>query len=99
MTTNRNLKIIRLVPGLGLPEYMAFLFKQCEPIGYTRKAIEAGHLLKISYHPPYLELKCSNIHRITEEAKKKHLRIYKGRKHITITDGVYQARIYMPNTE
>jgi len=88
-------RMIRLVPGLALPEHMAFLLELCKPTRHTRKAIEAGHLLKIDYHPPYLELECRDVERVAEEAKRRRLRVYRGKRHVTVTDGVYSARIYL----
>ena len=85
----------RLVPGLAVPEYMGFLLELCEPIKYTRKAVEAGDLLRIDYHPPYLQLRCRDIEQVIKEAKRNRLRVYRGKKHVTITDGVYRARIYL----
>jgi len=71
------------------PEYMSFLLSLCEPVGYIRKVIEAGHILKIDYHPPYLQLVCQDVERVVEEAKRAGPRVYKGRRHITVTYGVY----------
>ncbi len=88
-------KMIRLVPGLAVPEYMAFLLELCEPVRRTREAVEVGDLLRIDYHPPYLQLRCIDVERVVEEAKREKLRVYRGRRHITITDGVYRARIYL----
>jgi len=34
------------------------------------------------------------VERVVEKAKKAGLRVYKGKRHITVTDGVYRARIY-----
>jgi len=67
----------------------------CESTGYTRKAVEAGHILKIDFHPPYIQLICRDIDRVVEEARRVGLRVYRGKKHITVTDGLYRARIYM----
>ncbi len=92
-------KMIRLVPGLAVPEYMEFLLELCEPIKYTREAIEAGHLLRIDYHPPYIQLKCMDVEWVVGEARKRGLRVYRGKKHITITDGVYRARIYLTDID
>jgi len=88
-------RMIRLVPGLAVPEYMGFLLELCEPVKHTRKAVEAGSLLLIDYHPPYLQLRCKDVERVIEEARRRKLRIYKGKRHITITDGIYRARIYL----
>ncbi|MEB3860666.1 MAG: hypothetical protein GSR84_00420 [Desulfurococcales archaeon] len=88
-------RMIRLVPGLAVPEYMGFLLEQCEPVKHTREAIEAGHLLKIDYHPPYLQLRCKEVEEVVEEARRRGLRVYRGKRHITITDGIYRARIYI----
>ena len=87
-------RMIRLVPGLGLPEHMGFLLEYCEPTGYTRMAVEAGDLLRIDYHPPYLQLECVDIEEVVGEARRRGLRVYKGKRHVTVTDGVYQARLY-----
>jgi len=54
-------KMIRLVPGLAIPQYMGFILKLREPIKYTRKAIEAGHLLRMDYYPPYIELRYKDV--------------------------------------
>ena len=89
------MKMIRLVPGLAVPEYMGFLLELCEPVKHTREAIEAGHLLKIDYHPSYLQLRCWDVDRVVEEARRRRLRVYRGKRHITITDGAYRARIYL----
>jgi len=88
-------RMVRLVPGLAVPEYMAFLLDYCEPTRYTRRAVEAGHLLRVDYHPPYLQLECRDVERVVEEARRRGLRVYRGRHHITVTDGVYTARIYL----
>ncbi len=87
-------RMIRLVPGLAIPEYMGFLLVLCEPVGYARRAVEAGDLLRIDYHPPYLELRCRDVEKTVEEARWR-LRVYRGKNHITITDGTYKARIYL----
>ena len=87
-------RLIRLVPGLALPDYMGFLLEHCEPTGYTRRALEAGHLLRVDYHPPYLEFWCRDVERVAEEARRRGLRVYRGKRHVTITDGIYRARIY-----
>ena len=87
--------MIRLVPGLAIPEYMGFLLEYCEPVKHTLKAIEAGSLLRIDYHPPYLQLRCRDVEKVVEEARRKGLRVYMGKKHITVTDGVYGVRIYI----
>ena len=88
-------RMVRLVPGLAVPEYMGFLLEHCEPVGYTRRAIEAGDLLKIDYHPPYIQLSCRDTELVVEEARRRGLRVYRGKRHITITDGVFRARIYL----
>ena len=90
-----KIRMIRLVPGLAISEYMGFLLEYCEPVKHTREAIEAGHLLRIDYHPPYLQLSCGDVKRVVEEARKHGLRVYQGKHHITITDGVYSVRIYL----
>lgn len=93
-------RLIRLVPGLAIPEHMSFLLEHCKPIKWTKKAIEEGHLLKIDYHPPYIQIACKDTEKVIEEAKKRKLRVYQGKKHITITDGVYRAKIYLePNNK
>ncbi len=88
-------RMIRLVPGLAIPDYMGFLLEYCEPVKHTREAVEAGHLLRIDYHPPYLQLVCRDVERVTEEARRRGLRVYKGKRHVTVTDGIYRARIYL----
>ncbi len=88
-------RMIRLVPGLAIPEYMGFLLENCEPVKHTREAVEAGDLLKIDYHPPYLQLRCKDVERVIEEARRRRLRVYRGNRHITITDSIYRARIYL----
>jgi len=95
MKRRSEVKFVRIVPGIAIPEYMSFLLSLCEPTGYTKRAVEAGHILKIDYHPPYLQLVCQDMERVVEEAKKAGLRVYKGRRHITVTDGMYRARIYI----
>ena len=90
------MRMIRLVPGLAIPEYMAFLLEYCKPVKHTKKAVDAGHLLRINYHPPYIQLICQDLKTLIEEARRRSLRIYRGKKHITITDGIYKARIYTP---
>lgn len=88
-------RMIRLVPGLAVPEYMDFLLQLCRPVKHTRKAIEAGSLLAIDYHPPYLQLVCNDINRVVEEARRRGLRIRVTKRYITISDGIYSARIYI----
>ncbi len=91
--------MIRLVPGLAIPEYMGFLLELCELVKHTEEAIEAGHLLRIDYHPPYLQLACRDVERVVGEARRRGLRVYKGKRHITVTDGIYRARIYLDEEE
>ncbi len=91
-------RMIYLVLGLAVPDYMDFLLEYCEPIGYTRKAVDAGDLLLVDYHPPYLQLRCRDVEKVVEEARKRGLRVYRGRNHITITDGIYKARIHLHHT-
>jgi len=55
----------------------------------------AGDLLKIEYHPPYIQLRCGDVKLVVEEARRRGLRVYRGKRHITITDGVFRARIYL----
>jgi len=95
MKQHGEVKFVRIVPGIAIPEYMSFLLSLCEPVEYTRKAVEAGHILRIDFHPPYLQLVCRDMERVVEEAKKARLRIYRGKRHITVTDGVHRARIYI----
>ncbi len=92
-------RMIRLVPGIAVPEYMGFLLEQCEPVGHTRKAVEAGHLLRIDYHSPYIQLVCRDPGKVVEEARRRGLRVYRGKRHITVTDGIYRARIYLEQGE
>jgi hypothetical protein len=33
--------------------------------------------------------------RVVEEARRRGLRVYRGKRHVTITDGVYRARAYV----
>lgn len=67
---------VRIAPGITIPDYMGFLLELCKPVKYTRKAVEAGHLLLIDYHPPYIQLKCKDLDRVVEEARKRGLRVY-----------------------
>jgi len=83
-------RMIRLVPGLAIPEYMGFLLELCEPVKHTKRAVEAGHLLRIDYHPPYLQLVCRNVERVIEEARRRRLGVYYGKTHVTIADGVFR---------
>ena len=72
--------MVRLVPGLAVPAYMGFLLELCEPTGHTREAVEAGHSLRIDYHPPYLQLECRDVDRVIEEAQARKLRVHKAKK-------------------
>lgn len=56
------------------------------------KAVEARHLLRIDYHTPYVQLECRDIENVIDEARGTSLRVYRGKKHITISNGVYSAR-------
>ena len=93
-TTNKTSKMIVLVPGIALPERMGFLLVDCKPAYHTLRAVRAGHLLRIDYHPPYIQLECSNVEKIVSTAKKRRLRVYRARSHTTITDGIYTVRVY-----
>ncbi|PSO04335.1 hypothetical protein B9Q13_04900 [Candidatus Marsarchaeota G2 archaeon ECH_B_SAG-G16] len=88
------MRMIRLVRGVGIPYRMRFVLKRCTPAGYTKKAIEAGDALKLAYLPGYLEFECIDPESVVKEAKKKGFRVYKGKRHFTISDGVWQVRIY-----
>ncbi len=72
MTVRTKSRMVRLVPGIALPEHMSFLLELCEPTRYTKKAIEAGHLLRIDYHPPYVQLMCRDVEKVIEEAQRKN---------------------------
>lgn len=87
-------RMIVIVPGIAVPEYMGFLLDYCRPTGYTRRAVEKGHLLLIDYHPDYVELECSNVGDLARIAREKGLRVYRGKRHVTVTDGVYRVRLY-----
>ena len=87
-------RMIRLVPGIAIPEYMVFILGYCEPAGHTRRAIKAGDLLRIDYHPDYLEFECERIPELIGEARRRGLRVYKARRHVTVSDGVYKVRLY-----
>jgi hypothetical protein len=67
---------VRLTPGIAIPEYMRFLPELRKPVKYTGKAVEAGHLPLIDYHPPYIQLECRDLDRVVEEARRKGLRVY-----------------------
>ncbi len=73
-------RMIYLVLGLAVPDYMDFLLEYCEPIGYTRKAVDAGDLLLVDYHPPYLQLRCRDIEKVVEEARKRGAKSIQGQK-------------------
>jgi len=62
-------RFIRIVPSIAIPDYMAFLLTYCEPTGYTRKTVEAGHILKTDFHPPYVQLVCRDVERVVEEVE------------------------------
>lgn len=98
MTCTEGNNLIVLVPGLALPKSMDFLLEYCRPTRHTLEAIRAGHLLKINYHPPYLQLECNEVEKIVREARRRSLRVYYGKKHITITDGIYGVKIYFTGT-
>jgi len=87
--------MILLVLGIALPDYMGFLFRMCRSVRYTKKALEAGAPAKIHYHPRFIQLECGDPAKAVREARTRGLRVYYGRKHITISDGVYTARIYL----
>ena len=86
--------MIVIVPGIAIPEYMGFLLDYCRPTGYTRRAVEKGHLLLIDYHPDHVELECDNVEDVARIAREKGLRVYRGKRHVTVTDGVYRVRLY-----
>ncbi|MEB3845464.1 MAG: hypothetical protein GSR83_00255 [Desulfurococcales archaeon] len=58
--------LLQIVPGIALPENMGFLLRKCKPTRYTKKAVDAGHLLLIDYHPPYIELECMTLKLLSE---------------------------------
>jgi len=87
-------RMVRLAPGVALPWYMYRLLEGCRPAGYTRRAVEAGGLLAAEYMPGYLEFECSDPESVAREARRLGLRVYRGRRHLTISDGVYSVRVY-----
>ena len=87
-------KFIDITPGIALPEYFMKIVEKCKPVGVTKKVIEVGVPLKADYIPPYVEMMCIDLESVIMKAKATKLRIYHGKKHVTITDGVYQVRIY-----
>lgn len=42
---------------------------------------------------------CRDVERVTEEARRRGLRVYRGKRHVTVTDGMYKARIYLDEEE
>jgi len=82
----RSYKIISIVRGIGVPEEFLKIIEECIIIGYTAKAILVGDALKEDYLPGYIELWCSNPEETIMKAKKLKLRVYGGKRHITITD-------------
>jgi len=58
----------------------------------TKIAVEARHLLKIFSHHM-----CSSSDwtsdKVVEESKRAGLMVYRDKRHITVIDGVYRARI------
>ena len=90
-----NAKLIELAKGLAIPEYFMPIVSRSIVVGHSAKALIAGDLLRVDYHPEYLELTTQDIEGVIEAAKSKGLRIYRGRKHITISDGVYKVRIFL----
>ncbi|OWJ53942.1 hypothetical protein [Pyrodictium delaneyi] len=71
-------RVIQLVPGLVLPEYMGFIIERCRPTGYTKKAIDAGDALLVDYLPGYLEFVCSDVEKLAEEAKRRGAKSLQG---------------------
>ena len=51
--------------------------------------------MRIDYHPPYLQLRCRDVEQVVGEARRRGLRVYKGKQHVMVTDGTYRARIYL----
>jgi len=90
-------KLIRLAKGLAIPEYFKPILKACKYkyAGHTKKAIETGNLLKISYMPGHIELTATQqeLKEAIQRAKSISLKIYHGKTHTTITDGIYKIKI------
>ena len=72
-------KLIRLVKDLAIPAYFEPILKTCKYslTGHTKKAIETGDLLKISYMPGHIELTAAQ--QELEEAKNINLKVYHGK--------------------
>jgi len=87
--------MIVVTKGIALPDYMGFILELCSPTRHTKKAVEAGGLLNVDYHPPYVEVACGEPEEVVEEARRRGLRVYRGKRHITISDGVYKVRIWL----
>ncbi|MHC1629070.1 MAG: hypothetical protein ACXQTI_09620 [Candidatus Nezhaarchaeales archaeon] len=96
-------KLIRLAKGLAIPIYFEPILKACKYkyISYTKKAIETGNLLKISYMPGHIELTATQqeLEEAIQKAKNINLKIYHGKKHVTITDGIYKIKILKTNAQ
>ncbi|HDI75591.1 MAG: hypothetical protein DRJ52_03570 [Thermoprotei archaeon] len=88
-------KLIRFVRGLALPEYFMPIVTRGVIVGYCAKAIIAGDALRVDYLPGYLELVCSDVDTVLKVAREQGLKVYRGKKHVTISDTVYKVRILL----
>ncbi|RLE92635.1 MAG: hypothetical protein DRN04_09715 [Thermoprotei archaeon] len=64
-------------------------------VGHSAQAILIDDVLKVNYLPGYLKLVCPDIDSIIKIAKEQELRVYKGKKSITISDTVYKVKIFL----
>ncbi len=84
--------VVSIVPGLGVPKKMLKLFNGCILTGWSAIAYHFKGLLNTPFMPGYVELICSSD--LVFSARENGFRVYFGKKHYTVSDGVWCVRVY-----
>ena len=86
--------MVILAKGLGLPRDMLEPLEGCILVGWSALCVHLGGFAKTPFLPGYIEVICKDYDRIVEEYRRRGYRIYRGKRHTTITDGVWDVRIW-----
>ena len=92
----RRYKIVEICrgSGLGIPEEWLKPIEDSILVGWSGLACIMGWA-NIPYLPGYLEIICEDVDTVIKRFRELGCRIYHGKNHITISDGIYSIRIWL----
>ncbi len=80
--------------GLGIPVEWLKPIEDSILVGWSGLACIMGWA-NIPYLPGYLEIICKDVEKVIERFRELGCRIYHGKNHITVSDGIYSIRIWL----